>query len=57
MLYKIGLRVVCFPYKYIDLARAKTEALVNSHEVKAVALTKRGYNFVVRGSRVDYSAL
>ena len=48
---------LCFPYKYIDLARAKTEALVNSHEVKAVAPAKRGYNFVVRGSRMDYSAL
>ena len=57
MLYKICFRVVCFPYKYIDLARAKTEALVNSHEVKAVAPAKRGYNFVVRGSRMDYSAL
>ena len=56
MLYRICLRV-CFPYKYIDLARAKTEALVNSHEVKAVAPAKRGYNLVVRGSRVDYSTL
>lgn len=57
MLYKICLRVLCFPYEYIDLARTKTEALVNSHEVKAVAPAKRVYNFVVRGSRVDYSAL
>ena len=27
MLYKICLRVACFSYYYIDLARAKTEAL------------------------------
>ena len=57
MLYKICLRVLCFPHEYIDLGRTKTDALVNSHEVTAVAPAKRVYNFVVRGSRVDYSAL